>query len=298
MDYGKMKLGDLRHELRIRGIKTAGRKEELITRLEDFNRMQEHIGFGADDIDIGTASMPPWPDSAFRSLTTTTATESMPSLLDEHIEAYVQNCQGCNTVVRPDQGTLLKGKKLSAEKIDALSFCVNDDKIYISGCVGASMRKKTSYIVKIILAKHGDICHSACECPSGKGPNASCKHICAALFAVVSLKAGKKVQMTETCTQTLQTFHKPSRVHVGSPVRAEKLTIPDEQDEEEDEDPRPAKYRSENFRKWYPEMVKMATVAYTYYSGMDVTMRYTIGRANLQVAALDHDYLSKPFLQE
>ena len=36
---------------------------------------------------------------------------------------------------------------------------------------------------------------------------------------------------------------------------------------------------------------------FTYFSGLDVGLRYTQKKADLQAAALDHDYLSKNFLE-
>ncbi len=53
------------------------------------------------------------------------------------------------------------------------------------------MRKKVTYIVKVITTISGEILQAACECPSGTGPRASCKHVCAVALAVATLRTGE-----------------------------------------------------------------------------------------------------------
>ena len=47
-----------------------------------------------------------------------------------------------------------------------------------------SMRTDRQYKVMIILSHQGDILQANCQCPSGKGPTASCKHIAALAYAI------------------------------------------------------------------------------------------------------------------
>ncbi len=211
-------------------------------RLQDYDRLQEHAGFSRQPEDTSSAEdfLLPWPGGPFKSLTPASSSE-LPPLRSEHVISYVQLCQGGNTVATPETGTLKKGKRLVADRIRALSVCPDAEKYFFSGSVDAAMRKRISYVVKMIIGKTGEIEKAACECPCGKGPRASCKHVCAAAFAVNDFREGKEVNILETCTETLQTFHRPSKKHCGSPVRADRLlTSHFRKEEEEEEDPRPA----------------------------------------------------------
>ena len=61
---------------------------------------------------------------------------------------------------------------------------------------------------------------------------------------------------------------------------------------EEDDDPRPLKYRK---RPSYQDEVNNKTVNFTARTGIDVTWRYTFAKADLGTAMMDHDYLADPF---
>ena len=65
-------------------------------------------------------------------------------------------------------------------------------------------------------------------------------------------------------------------------------------DDDDDQDPRPMKFRK---CPNYTNDVLMRTVAFSYYSGVDVCMRYAFAGANSQVNSLDHNYLSKPMTE-
>ena len=58
----------------------------------------------------------------------------------------------------------------------------------------------------------GNPVNSHCECPAGKGPNATCKHIAAVLLMLESFSQTGEKHVKNSCTQDLQTFHKPSHV--------------------------------------------------------------------------------------
>ena len=284
-DYGHWKLHQLKRELHLRGARTTGRKEDLVQRLRDIDRLQanpvtESIPAPVDN----SFNELHWPTGVFRSVTDESKGD-LPSIKDEHVESYVQSCQGHNVVVRWDNGTLKKAKHLLADNIEALSYFIHQDKAFFSACIGASMKKKVTYIVKLITTTGGEILQAACDCPSGTGPRASCKHICVTALAVVAhhnnevqvcdtreysplcqclpeiCRDGKgdntlyspmqcavhffpssppqAVNIHQTCTDRLQSFHRPLKRHGGSPVRAEELTG----QQGKDDDPRPMEFR-------------------------------------------------------
>ena len=74
--------------------------------------------------------------------------------------------------------------------------------------------------------------------------------------------------------------------------RTQKNKIPGTPNNDEDDDPRPHKYRK---RPSYQDEVNNKTVNFTYKSGIDITWRYTFRKADLRAAMMDHDYLPKPF---
>jgi hypothetical protein len=47
----------------------------------------------------------------------------------------------------------------------------------------------------------------------------------------------------------------------------------------------------------FKDAVLNKVTAFSYYTGMDISLRYAQKKANLQAAAQDHDYLSKNFLE-
>ena len=164
--------------------------------------------------------------------------------------------------------------------------------IYISGIVGAEMIKSCTYNMKLVIDSHtGEIFQAHCECPAGRGPTGSCKHVVAVLLVLVKFAEDGTLQVQHSCTSELQTFKRPSRSHEGSPVRANDLGKG-----YKIRDPRPEKYR-----KWSHDQARShvynATINFCYETGLDVTMRYAYERADLTQAQQCHDYLEKPFVQ-
>ena len=54
-----------------------------------------------------------------------------------------------------------------------------------------------------------DIAAASCDCPAGKGPSASCKHVGALCYALVEFCASGKIREFLTCTDRLQQWNKP-----------------------------------------------------------------------------------------
>ena len=179
---------------------------------------------------------------------------------------------------------------MAEDSVAALSSFKNDNLTFLSGTVNASMKKRITYSVKVILEESGEVRNSHCECAGGIGPHGTCKHIVALLLVVIDFRNTGQINISKSCTETLQSFHKPRQSHSGSPVKAEclgfKLT------ENEDDDPRPPCLRKQ---KQYTSEVMMKVVNFTYATGIDVSLRYMGFKADLDVAAKDHDYLDRDF---
>lgn len=147
--------------------------------------------------------------------------------------------------------------------------------------------KQVNYWVKLILSDSGTMMNSSCECPAGAGPYSTCKHIAAAMFVLVEFSETGYLRVDKACTEELQQFHRPKKGHKGSPVKASDLGKNSQVD-----DPRPLHLRN---RECYTSEVLMKTVNFSYFSGMDLSLRYALPRADVQSASQDHDYLKVPF---
>ena len=172
--------------------------------------------------------------------------------------------------------------------------------LYISGIVGAEMRKGVAYNMKIVIdGESGDVLQSHCEGPAGRGPTATCKHIVAVLLVLVQFAKDGILQVNLSCTDQLQTFKRPARAHQGSPVRAEDLGKARKGSSDRDDlgtglsdrDPRPKKYR-----QWsgYDDHLYNATINFCAQSGLDLTQKYAYKKADLAAAEVHHDYLAEP----
>ena len=87
------------------------------------------------------------------------------------------------------------------------------------------MKKNVSYNVKLVVDNSSTIiknCH--CECPSGKGPHSSCKHVVACLIVLSKFVSSGLLHVAKTCTETLQTFNAPKKRHTGAAQTVEEIT--------------------------------------------------------------------------
>ena len=153
------------------------------------------------------------------------------------------------------------------------------------------MRKGCAYNIKHVIDDNGEIHNSHCECPAGRGPTGTCKHIVAVLLALVKFANEGTLQVQLSCTEEIQTFKKPARSHTGSPVRAEKIGKGYDFD---GHDPRPKKNRLTG--EAYLYHLHNATTNFCAQSGLDITMRYSYPKADLTTADHDHDYLKEPMV--
>ena len=76
--------------------------------------------------------------------------------------------------------------------------------------------EQVTYNYKIKLTKEtGEPVNSHCECPAGKGPHGTCKHIAAVLLMLVEFVESGQIDVERSCTDNLQTFHKPKNAYNG-----------------------------------------------------------------------------------
>ena len=78
-------------------------------------------------------------------------------------------------------------------------------------------------MVDLKLAMDGEIQESTCDCLVGPSKFAHCKHVVIVLLAVIDLSSKKQVISDKTCTQVLQTFHRPKKNFTASPIKANKF---------------------------------------------------------------------------
>lgn len=321
VDRSTWTVAQLKRELSARGARVSGRKGELIQRLEDYDKNDD---FRGPSIPVPESSpMPAWPQNALFKSITDRDRDVLPPLPKDAVEKYVKYRQTTDRLANSDSSAMKQGLKLFDCAVAALSLYMSDtDKLYMSGIVSASMKKRVQYNVKLILHKNsGEIQQSDCECPAGKGPHATCKHIVAAFLVISHFKECGILHVTKSCTETLQSFKQPRKLHTGSPMKAENMDFAKKRktglpstaststaaastappggatqaaatSNSDDDDPRPLQFRN---RPGYQDDVRNTTVNFCYFSDMDITWRYSFGKANLQTAATDHDYLQQPF---
>ena len=81
------------------------------------------------------------------------------------------------------------------------------------------MSKSLKYQPYAKLSSHGEVEGTQCECTAGHTGDAHCKHVIVLLLAIADLKE-KGVFITElSCTEKLQTFHKPKGTFKGTPLK-------------------------------------------------------------------------------
>jgi hypothetical protein len=290
--YGKMTLPHLRKELQQRQIKSSGRKAELVARLEALDSLI--------DTRLPQDPLPPapplqsicWPEAAsFRSLVEDIRPH-LPEITKSHVEEYILFRQQNDKEANSDLSALKQGALLAKDKVQGLSYCTSDNKIFFSGLVEAQM-KKVSYAIKFILNDKGEIQFSCCECAAGVGPTATCKHVAASLLTVLAFKEEGSLSITLSCTESLQSFHRPSKRHCSSPVKAENLGKGVSNRDWDLSDPRPEKWK-QYAKEGYQDHVNMLTVNYCNATRRDSNWRFKFGKADIQTASEDHFYDKLP----
>ena len=93
--------------------------------------------------------------------------------------------------------------------IQNIQICI-DKYLYVTSKCVPEMRKDRIYKLRLVLDLLSlDIIGAECGCPAGKGPCASCKHICALCYAIEEFSRLKKIPDFLTCTDKLQQWNRP-----------------------------------------------------------------------------------------
>lgn len=235
-----------------------------------------------------------WPSSGFRQLTHQTQKE-IPEITADGIKEYFLLRIACDAQHTGDIQALHKGKLLlESHRVEVCSVLCSNEDSFFTGIVRAAMKKKVSYNVKLkVSSRTAEIMNSDCECPAGKGPHGTCKHVAALLGMLEVFTRTGDLLCRKSCTDKLQTFHHPHKAYDGSPLKMHTLRKR-KRTNDNDDDPRPSKYR-----KWagYGQFVNNLTTNYCFHSGKQVAFRYLNPKADLQAAMLEHDYTLLPFAE-
>ncbi|XP_063436162.1 uncharacterized protein LOC134717599 [Mytilus trossulus] len=279
----------LKAELSIKGAVITGRKADLIDRLVAYDR---NHNFKPPLIEIPEATDIEWPKHGYKQLIADHRLV-FSKVTREQIDGYFLFRLAGDKQVNGDIKALEKGRDLlQAKKILACSVLILVDGIFLSGIVGAAMKKQVTYNYHIKLDKSGSPVNSKCECPAGKGPNATCKHVAAVLLMADVFSNTGEISIQKSCTEGLQTFQQPKTYYNGAPVKIEKLAK--RKPTEILEDPRPQKYRN---MEGFTDHVRNTMINFCSQSSQDLTLRYIFPAADIQTAQLDHAYLSLPFAE-
>jgi hypothetical protein len=239
------------------------------------------------------SDVPSWPDAS--NFTTLKEDASVPNIDEVKIESYIVYRQSLDKQQNKDVSAFNNGKRLLEHCIEALSLYedATNQRTFFTGLVHAEYKSRVSYAVKFLLRSSGEIAFSSCECAAGQGPNATCKHIVALCLVVAEFNRTGTLHTLKACTEELQSFHRPKKFFKGNPIPSYKMG---KGLGKYDEDPRDV--RDKNNPSSVTTNIYNATVAYVQSSGKDVVNRYAFGRANIQQAAKDHDYLREPFINK
>ena len=145
------------------------------------------------------------------------------------------------------------------------------------------MKRAVIYTVDLLLDKDCVVVESQCQCGSGMGPEAHCKHVVLTLFALSKQKEG--LMTGETCTQVLQTFHH-CKAYKGSPLPTKVLSLrkSDSLSNLASFDPRPAHLRQcESYPHHFRSMVLNSRT-----ENMPIKQLYP--PADIYSMIHDHDY--------
>ena len=132
--------------------------------------------------------------------------------------------------------------------------------IYLTGIVGAAMKKKLNYNVKLKLDFNTSETATV-NVLLGKG------HVAAVLIVMEKFINGGPLFISKSCTEHLQAFHKP-KVFGGSPMKAESLPGKRKCSLA---DTRPTKLRR---LSGYADHVRSTVLNYCSQSSKDIAIRY------------------------
>ncbi|KAL7301574.1 hypothetical protein TKK_0005590 [Trichogramma kaykai] len=205
--YGKLTIIELKKLLKERGARLSGRKAELVNRLIFYER-NGNFGYEAVDKDNRTTT----PDvKLYKDIN---ASSSLPNFTKNHLDAFLSDYEA----------TMEKGQHLYENGfLQYLRKYEIGNEYFVKGSVKAELKKHMSYICDVKLWSDGEVEVSSCDCFVGQSNFAHCKHVITVLIALLSWNINKCAILETTCTENLQTFHKPKRKYAGSPIKAQKF---------------------------------------------------------------------------
>jgi len=258
--------------------------------LEAYDRNQN---FAAEEIALPNDELPDWPQGGFRQLQEEHRAH-FPKVSKDQLEAYFIHRLATDHLKIGDGKAIEKGINLTESGcVKACSVQITQKDIYLTGIVAAAMKKKISYNYKLRLdGQSGDIINSHCECPAGKGPHGTCKHIASVVLLLAQFVQEGHLNIAKSCTEQLQSFHRPQKFHTGSPIKAPQIPMRKRSAAGEDDDPRPEKLRN---MPGYDDFFRNTMINYEAETNHGLGMRFLMEKADLQEAMHDHTYTKIPF---
>nr|XP_022294907.1 uncharacterized protein LOC111105022 [Crassostrea virginica] len=222
-----------------------------------------------------------WPTRGFQQLQVVHR-EEIPEICIEQIDMYFVHRLSGDKQSTGDVKAIEKGRLLlERDRVLTTSYLMQGNALFFTGIVGAAMKTRVTYNSKLKLDKYsGDIVNSHCECPAGRGHHGTCKHLAAVALLLLTFTEGKGLYIKRSCTENLQTFHKPKHSYSGSPFKAEILSRKRKLNDGFFYDPRPMHLRN---LASYPDRVRNMVINYCSGTSENLTYRYLIERADIQV---------------
>ncbi|WAR22027.1 hypothetical protein MAR_016001 [Mya arenaria] len=199
----------------------------------------------------------------------------LPKLSRPQIDGYFKYRDATDKNITSDIKALQKGQLLYNSKIiRACSISVKGENLFFAGIVSVAM------IHNLKLRKeNGEVLNSDCESPAGKGPHGTCKHLAAVLIMISEFVSDNN--------------HNPKKQYSGTPLKVEDL--PGNKQTNEFQDPRPPAFRN---CANYTDHVRNTVFNCCSNTSKDLAIRYIWGKADIQSAGRDHDYLPRPLLKQ
>ena len=150
---------------------------------------------------------------------------------------------------------------------------------------------QVKYYFKLKFDSHGDIMATHCECVAVKRPHGTCKHIAAVFMMLQHFKESGELLVGRSCTENLQSFHRPKSAMNSSPTKEFAFVRPFRT---ESGDPRPLQRRNE---PGFADRARNHVLNYCAHTQKDITMRFLYRKADIQASAADHNYTKLPITE-
>lgn len=166
-------------------------------------------------------------------------------------------------------------------------FTKGQPNIFVKSECRAQMYTRKIYEVDIELDKYGNVLHAQCECAAGAGPQGHCKHIRTVLLALVDHTNTGGMKLELTCTEQVQSFHRPKKLHLGSPVKASSLHLDRAKPEFLIFNPILPEYEEEDAQ--VNTRLRNTTISLAANTGLQNSLLQTCPPANISGVVTDHD---------